>query len=97
MGQMQRILKNLSESEAYHVLEQERNLHFASLYVAILAFLTGVLVAPRIASRIIKPLKAMNQGAKQIAGGDLNVTIEVNTRDEVGELGLAFNQMAKEL
>ncbi|MCL2699906.1 MAG: HAMP domain-containing histidine kinase [Defluviitaleaceae bacterium] len=39
----------------------------------------------------------MNEAAKVIAGGDFEKRIEVKTRDEVGQLGESFNNMAESL
>ncbi len=46
---------------------------------------------------ITKPLLEMNEAAKIIASGDFEKRIEVSTRDEVGQLGESFNEMAKSL
>lgn len=46
---------------------------------------------------IVRPLLAMNEAAKVIAGGDFEKRIEVKTRDEVGQLGESFNNMAEGL
>jgi signal transduction histidine kinase len=46
---------------------------------------------------IVRPLLAMNEAAKVIAGGDFEKRIEVRTRDEVGQLGESFNNMAESL
>ena len=46
---------------------------------------------------IVRPLLAMNEAAKVIAGGDFEKRIEVKTRDEVGQLGESFNNMAESL
>ncbi len=42
---------------------------------------------------IVGPLKALSKAAQEIAEGDLHQTIEIQTRDEIGELVGAFNQM----
>ena len=46
---------------------------------------------------IIRPLKTMTSTAKEIAGGNYNVSIPVYTSDEVGFLSEAFNKMAVEI
>jgi signal transduction histidine kinase len=43
------------------------------------------------------PIRQLDRAADKIASGDLNVRIEVNTRDEVGCLAVSFNQMATAL
>lgn len=50
-----------------------------------------------ISRQITKPLKEMNQVAKQIAGGDFDKRISLEGTDEVGELAASLNYMAQEL
>lgn len=59
----------------------------------VLAVLLGVFI-----SRIIsRPVNEMVSTAKEIANGNLNVNIEVKTKDEIGMLAQAFSQMASHL
>ncbi len=44
-----------------------------------------------------KPIRALKKGAARIAGGDLAYRVEVNSRDEFGELANSFNSMAASL
>jgi len=49
------------------------------------------------ASKIVNPIKNMVNKAQAIADGDLTVDIDIDTEDEVGALGEAFNRMAENL
>jgi two-component system NtrC family sensor kinase len=46
---------------------------------------------------IIKPLQVMVAATHQIADGDLNHKVEIQSQDEIGELASAFNQMTEKL
>ncbi len=46
-----------------------------------------------VANGISKPLRRMVDSAEEIANGNLDVDVKVDSRDEVGELGLAFIKM----
>jgi two-component system NtrC family sensor kinase len=48
-------------------------------------------------TRIIRPLQRMTVAARQIAKGDLSQNVEVDSRDEIGELAGSFNQMTADL
>jgi len=49
-------------------------------------------------SRLItKPIKRLKQSVIKITQGDLGHRADIHSRDEIGELGLAFNQMADQL
>jgi len=46
---------------------------------------------------ILKPLKKISGAVKLITGGDLNKKIEIDSQDEIGQLGIAFNEMSSKL
>ena len=51
-----------------------------------------------LASRgILRPVSLLSQGAKRVAGGDLDVYLPVRGRDEIADLTLAFNDMANKI
>ena len=64
---------------------------------SIWVMLAAVIATYFITERIIHPLKSMTRAAKNFAKGDFSERITVNGRDEVGELALAFNNMAESL
>jgi sigma-B regulation protein RsbU (phosphoserine phosphatase) len=47
--------------------------------------------------KIVHPIRKIKKCLKKIGKGDLNVDLPVETEDEIGELCLAFNKMAKNL
>ncbi len=46
---------------------------------------------------LVRPLKQMAQAAKQFGKGDFSVRVSESSNDEIGELGVAFNNMAESL
>jgi len=68
------------------------------LFLTGLAIIIGGLVAYLIIRSITRPLKVVVDGIEKIAKGDLTVQqIEVKSKDEIGILGLSFNQMSTSL
>jgi two-component system sensor histidine kinase CpxA len=67
-----------------------------ALGLAIIGLIIALLIIP-ISRFIIKPLKALNQSALQIADGDLSHRAVVKSKDEIGELCHSFNHMADKL
>jgi sigma-B regulation protein RsbU (phosphoserine phosphatase) len=65
---------------------------------AILLCMTVVLGAiVGISKRITAGLSALAEGARKLQAQDYSVRVDIPTRDEVGEVGLAFNRMAEEI
>ena len=45
----------------------------------------------------LKPLKELNSKIKQFSNGDFNTKIQVNTTDEIGQIGTTFNKAIKNI
>ena len=59
-----------------------------------IAVVVALLLSIRISRITVQPIRKLTQSSKRMAEGDLNQQIETTSRDEIGELGIAFNQMA---
>lgn len=62
-----------------------------------IAILISLLIVRVLARGMTSPLREMERAASKIARGDYSQRVMVSSRDEVGRLGKAFNQMAAEL
>jgi len=51
-------------------------------------------LALALSRRILGPVHRLTNAAQRLATGDLSQRVEVESRDEIGQLGLAFNAMA---
>lgn len=47
--------------------------------------------------RLLKPIEVLTSSVQQIATGDLSKRVEVHSKDEIGKLALAFNDMTAKL
>jgi len=64
------------------------------LEIIVATGLITVLISLWLAKRVNRPVKEMSAMAKKIAlSGDISEFVPVSRRDEIGELGLSFNQM----
>ncbi len=66
----------------------------------LLALLLTVLVsaaAVLIARRLTRPLQELTDTSRRFAAGELDVRVRVDTQDEFGRLGIAFNELADRL
>lgn len=67
------------------------------LVSAFLALLLSVLFGIRLARLITNPVGKLVNGARAVSAGDFSHRIEVESRDEIGILGVAFNQMTRDI
>jgi methyl-accepting chemotaxis protein len=65
--------------------------------IVVFALLTCVVVALVTVQRVLGPITQLSGAAERISSGDLDVSVEVQSRDETGMLANAFNQMVSRL
>lgn len=68
-----------------------------TMMLAIALTLAGAIVAAVVAGTILRPIAAITRATEKIADGQLDVSVPVGRRDEIGQLAEAFNQMAGRL
>ena len=66
------------------------------LGLLLIGFVSALLIIP-VSKFITDRIKGLKNSALRIAEGELSHRVPVKTRDEIGELGIAFNQMAERL
>lgn len=66
-------------------------------WALLIAFVVAVVVTQLLAHGMTSPLREMTAAARRMAGGDYDVSVRATSRDEVGELATAFNQMSADL
>lgn len=86
---------NVPISEVTSKLDAFTWISIGTIIIVLIIASSGILM---MASRISKPLQALEVAANGIAAGDLSVTeINVNSQDELGHLARAFEMMAGNL
>jgi serine phosphatase RsbU (regulator of sigma subunit) len=86
------IARPLGDSLATLRRATARNAGFGLLFIVIA--LIGIVP---ISSRLTRHLSTLGDAARRIAQGDYSARVPVQTRDEVGRLAVAFNQMAADV
>ena len=78
------------------IVAAQRQLLRGTVLAALGALAVAVAIALILARQVIRPLSSLTEAADAIAGGDLQRRVAVSQvkRDEVNELGQAFNDMA---
>lgn len=87
----------ITESDITPVFDESKELRYrcSMYYIVILA--VGMMVILILSWMITKPLAGLTATTKKFADGDYTARSDVKTKDEVGELARAFNELAKNL
>jgi two-component system nitrogen regulation sensor histidine kinase NtrY len=79
------------------LVELQRQVVSAALFVGGAGILVAVLASLWFATRITRPIVSLAEAARRVAAGDLYAKVEVESSDELGELAAAFNRMTEDL
>ena len=87
----------------YHISPEPAHDMFVSaihrylIWSSIAAIMITILLSFIMMRKVLQPLSRMTVTSSEIATGNFNVRVPVNTKDEIGQLALAFNRMAESL
>ncbi len=59
--------------------------------------LLGLVLGWWISARVTRPIEELAAGAREVAAGHWETRVEVHSRDEIGQLAEAFNEMTRQL
>ena len=88
------LVAKIDATEAFApVYRLERDL----LIVGAIAFLVVIVTGAWLSRSLLGPLRELTAGVRRFAAGDLDAHVPVRTRDEIGQLCLAFNGMIDDI
>lgn len=89
-------VKEYSEMEGRRF---EAQLTFAMLYIVIslVVLLSAIWLGLWLADRLAEPISELMRATEKVGGGDLSVRVAARRDDEIGRLGLGFNEMIHRL
>jgi class 3 adenylate cyclase len=90
------MLAQVKSSAATVMVNQQRAIWITDIVTAIAAIL-GLLFAGLVGGGITRPVRRLLQGTRDVEAGQLDRSIDVVTRDEIGQLTAAFNRMVGQL
>lgn len=70
---------------------------YSSIIFSIIAIVLAITLGIYISNKILKPINSLTETIKEIAGGNLEKKININTQDEIQELAEEFNSMTERL
>jgi methyl-accepting chemotaxis protein len=76
---------------------QIQNYRYIIIMFSLGCALVGLILLVTLSNAITKPLNELRQATQQLAQGNTDVQIQVNSKDEIGALSEDFNMMVKQL
>jgi len=97
-GPDNKVLGVLLVASSRQIYTELRNqIRAAALLAASAGLILAILLSSWAATRVTRPVEELARAARKVSGGDWNATVEVSTRDEIGELAESFNRMTRDL
>jgi adenylate cyclase len=90
------MLAQVDASAATVIRDQQRAI-LVSAIVTVLAATFGLIFAILVSGGITRPVLRLLEGTRAVEAGRLDGSIDVTTRDEIGQLSAAFNRMVEQL
>ena len=84
-------------ASAATVLRNQQRVILVSAIVTALAAILGLIFAILVSDHITRPVRRLLEGTRAVEAGRLDGSIDVTTRDEIGQLSAAFNRMVEQL
>jgi class 3 adenylate cyclase len=80
-----------------NVMADQKKALVTSVIVTALAAIIGLFFAVLVSTGITRPVRRLLEGTREIEAGHLDKPIVITTRDEIGQLSVAFNRMTDQL
>lgn len=84
-------------SDSVVTMRDQQAAIFISLILTVLAAIAGLMFSLFISTGITRPVRRLLDGTRAVEAGRLDASIDVTTRDEIGQLTAAFNNMVEQL
>jgi class 3 adenylate cyclase len=87
----------LLRKEANETVSTQSQVILISVALTALAAILGLVFAALVSTGVTRPVRRLLEGAKAVEAGRLDETLVATSRDEIGHLTAAFNQMVEQL
>lgn len=100
-GVIMRIISN-SDFPRLDLKSSRIHMEFVKIRVAtghtfLISSIVGTIIILLVVRGIVRPIKRISEASKEVANGNFEIEVEVNSTDEIGRLTSDFNLMVKEL
>ena len=79
------------------LLELQQQIRTAAFAIAGVGILLAVIASLWLAARFTRPIEQLAAASRELAAGEWNAHVDIDSNDEVGELAQSFNSMVRDL
>jgi class 3 adenylate cyclase len=87
----------LLRKDANMTVQKQHQVMLISIALTVLAAVLGLVFAALVSAGVTRPVRRLLEGARAVEAGNLDGTLVATSRDEIGHLTAAFNQMVEQL
>ncbi len=99
-GKMEAMMSQLAahtERAANFIEIQVQKTLLFSKFMVVFATFVGLLLSTIVTIGLIRPVKSLLRGTKEIEKGNLEIEVVAKSRDEIGKLSVIFNSMVQDI
>jgi len=86
-----------AEKQHRKIITTRKNIKVITIISTILTFLLALALGYFVFKSSLKPIRELKKASEEIRKGNFKHRIDVKSKDEIGELGIGFNEMAAKL
>ena len=90
-------MMTLLRKDANMTVAKQHQVMLISVALTVLATILGLVFAALVSAGVTRPVRRLLEGARAVEAGNLEGTLVATSRDEIGHLTTAFNQMVEQL
>jgi class 3 adenylate cyclase/predicted nucleic acid-binding Zn-ribbon protein len=87
----------LLSSDADLTTQKQRRVTFIAAFLTLLAAILGLVFSLLVSAGVTRPVRRLLEGAKAVEAGNLDEKVPITSKDEIGHLTTAFNEMVEQL
>jgi class 3 adenylate cyclase len=87
----------LLRTDADLTTQKQRRVTLIAAFLTLLAVVLGLMFSLLVSAGVTRPVRRLLEGAKAVEAGNLDEKVPITSKDEIGQLTTAFNQMIEHL
>ena len=87
----------LLRADADLTTQKQRRVTLIAAFLTLLAAVLGLVFSLLVSAGVTRPVRRLLEGARAVEAGNLNEKVPITSKDEIGHLTTAFNQMVEQL